>query len=46
MNTETGSRYIGRKIWYGIAIFLCCLLILMSAAGIAGSWVVAAVSLS
>ncbi len=40
MNSEAPSRHIGRKIWYGTAIFLCCLLILVSAAGIAGSWVV------
>ncbi len=40
MNTEAPSRHIGRKIWYGTAITLCCLLILVSAAGIAGSWVV------
>ena len=40
MNAETPSRHIGRKIWYGIAIFLCCLLILVSVAGITGSWVV------
>jgi hypothetical protein len=39
MNTEAPSRHIGRKIWYGTAITLCCLLILVSAAGIAGSWV-------
>jgi phage shock protein A len=29
----------GRRIWYGIAIFLCSLLLLLSAAGIIGVWV-------
>ena len=29
----------GRKIWYGIAIFLSCLLVLLSIAGIVGVWV-------
>jgi len=28
----------GRRIWYGIAIVLCCLVVLLSAAGIAGVW--------
>jgi methyl-accepting chemotaxis protein len=29
----------GRRIWYGIAIFLACLVVLISAAGIIGVWV-------
>jgi methyl-accepting chemotaxis protein len=29
----------GRRIWYGIAIVLSCLVVLLSAAGIAGVWV-------
>jgi hypothetical protein len=29
----------GRKIWYGIAIFLSSLLLLLSVAGIVGVWV-------
>lgn len=29
----------GRKIWYGIAIFLCALVLLLSVAGIAVTWV-------
>jgi methyl-accepting chemotaxis protein len=32
-------RKTGRKIWYGIAIFLCCLVVLLSVAGIAGIWI-------
>lgn len=30
----------GRKIWYGIAIFLSGLVLLLSVAGIAGTWIV------
>ena len=29
----------GHRIWFGIAIFLSCLVVLLSAAGIAGVWV-------
>ncbi len=29
----------GRRIWYGIAIFLCSVLLLLSVAGIVGVWV-------
>ena len=29
----------GRRIWYGFAIFLACLVVLLSVAGIAGVWV-------
>jgi hypothetical protein len=29
----------GRRIWYGIAIFLSCLVVLLSVAGIVGVWV-------
>lgn len=44
MTTEQNSggtgRHTGRKVWYGIVIALCALMILISAAGILGSWVV------
>ena len=32
-------RKTGRRIWYGIAIFLSGLIVLLSVAGIAGVWV-------
>jgi archaellum component FlaC len=38
MNTETNQRNIGRKIWYGLAITLSVLLILMSIAALVGTW--------
>lgn len=39
MNTEAKSRNIARKIWYGVAITLCVLVIILSSAGIVGTWV-------
>jgi hypothetical protein len=39
MSSQTGQRQIGRKIWYGVAIVLCVLVILLSVAGIVGIWV-------
>ncbi|UCD98401.1 MAG: hypothetical protein JSV42_15825 [Chloroflexota bacterium] len=39
MNTETKQRFIGRKIWYGIAIALCVLVIVISLTAVAGTWV-------
>ena len=40
MSEQTGSRHIGRKIWYSIAIVLSVLVLLLSAAGVIGAWVV------
>lgn len=40
MNTETKQRFIGRKIWFGFAITLSVLVILVSVAGVVGTWVV------
>ncbi len=39
METNTSSRHTGRKIWYGIAIALCGLIILLSSAFIVGDWI-------
>ena len=39
MNTATNQRFLGRKIWYGIAITLCVLVVLISLASAAGTWV-------
>ena len=36
----TQSRHIGRKIWYSIAIFLSVFVLLFSALGLVGTWVV------
>ncbi len=40
MNTETKQRFIGRKIWFGFAITLSVLVILVSVAALVGTWVV------
>lgn len=40
MDVESGSRHTGRKIWYGVAIALCGLVILLSVVGVVGTWVV------
>jgi methyl-accepting chemotaxis protein len=40
MDTPTPSRHIGRKIWFGIAITLSVLILLISVAGLVGAWVV------
>jgi hypothetical protein len=40
MDAESGSRHTGRKIWYGVAIALCGLVILLSVVGVIGTWVV------
>jgi hypothetical protein len=40
MDAESGSRHTGRKIWYGVAIALCGLVILLSVVGVAGTWLV------
>lgn len=39
MSTKTKQRYIGRKIWYGVAITLGVLVILISVGVVAGTWV-------
>lgn len=39
MNTETKQSFIGRKIWYGIAIALCVLVIVISLTAVASTWV-------
>ncbi len=39
MKIETNQRYIGRKIWYVLAIALSVLVILMSVAAVVGTWV-------
>lgn len=39
MDTNTSSRHTGRKIWYGIAIAICGLVILVSAVGVVGDWI-------
>jgi hypothetical protein len=40
MNKEKKSRYIGRKIWYTIAIILCVLVILLGVVSVVGTWVI------
>ena len=40
METPTQSRHIGRKIWFGIAITLSVLILVISVAGLVGAWVV------
>ena len=40
MDVENGSGHTGRKIWYGVAIALCGLVILLSVVGVVGTWVV------
>ena len=40
MNTETKQRHLGRKIWYGLGIAFCVMVILIGAAGVVGIWVV------
>jgi hypothetical protein len=39
MNTDTKQRHLGRKIWYGVTIALCVLVILLSTAFVVGTWV-------
>jgi len=39
MNTETKQRHIGRKIWYGTAITLSVVVILLCVAAAVGTWV-------
>lgn len=39
MDINTSSRHTGRKIWYGIAIAICGLVILVSAVGVVGDWI-------
>ena len=39
MDTETKQRHIGRKIWYGTAVTLSVLVILLCVAATAGTWV-------
>ena len=40
MNTETKQRHLGRKIWYGLGIAFCVLVIIISVVGVPGIWVV------
>jgi len=40
MNTETEQRHLGRKIWYGLGIAFCVLVIFISVVGVPGIWVV------
>ena len=40
MNTETKQRHLGFKIWYGLGIAFCVLVILISVVGVPGIWVV------
>ncbi len=40
MSAESGSGHTGRKIWYGAAIAICGLFILLSVVGVVGTWVV------
>ena len=40
MDAKPQSRHIGRKIWYGSAIALSGLVLVLCAAGIIGTWVV------
>ena len=40
MNATTPSRHTGRKIWIGVAITISALILLLSAAGVVGVWVV------
>jgi hypothetical protein len=40
MNTTTPSRHTGRKIWIGVAITISALILLLSAVGVVGVWVV------
>ena len=39
MDANDKQTHIGRKIWYGLAITLSALVILVSAAGVIGTWV-------
>lgn len=38
MSEKAPSSHIGRKLWYGIVIGLCILVLLLSAVGIVGTW--------
>lgn len=40
METQKTERHIGRKIWYGTAIVLSSLILLLSVGGIIGTWAV------
>ena len=39
MNANNKQSHVGRKIWYGLAITLSALVILLSAAALVGTWV-------
>ena len=38
MESQKPERHIGRKIWYGAAIVLSALILLLSVAGVIGAW--------
>lgn len=40
MEQKTGSRRILRKVWYGAAITLSVLLLVICSVGVVGTWIV------
>lgn len=39
MNQPSQSKHVGKKIWYGAVIFLSVLVLISSAVGVVGAWV-------
>jgi hypothetical protein len=39
MDTEPKSKHTGRKVWYGVAIALSVIVLVISAVGVIGTWI-------